>query len=47
MSFSPSVLIPYNNVYDQSTITTFSDDLKSLEYIKAFEIFGNKLVLIL
>ncbi|WP_434328713.1 hypothetical protein V2P69_00395 [Mycoplasma capricolum subsp. capricolum] len=41
MSFSPSVLIPYNNVYDQSTITTFSDDLKSLEYIKAFEIFGN------
>ncbi|QVK01563.1 transfer complex protein TrsE [Mycoplasma mycoides subsp. capri] len=41
MTISPSVLIPYNNVYDQTTVTTYSEDSRSLEYIKAFEIFGN------
>ncbi|ADR24004.1 conserved hypothetical protein [Mycoplasma leachii PG50] len=41
MAISPNVLIPYNNVYDQTTITTYSEGFKSLEYIKAFEIFGN------
>ncbi|WP_243728732.1 transfer complex protein TrsE [Mycoplasma capricolum] len=41
MTISPSVLIPYNNVYDQTTITTYSENSRSLEYIKSFEIFRN------